>query len=198
MQTSKPISTISYNTIEFLTSVLDYLIRTHVIDYYMFIPHIGEDDGFGENEKDHIHLFIIPNHRINTANLDSYFIEPVPNSLPLKCINWNTSNPDDWILYVLHDPEYLLTKFEHRELQYHFGNIKSSCKETLRRMFRHAYQSSGYARMRNLYQYAASNGLLTDLMRIGAIPINQIASYEQYFAIARKNDVRMLEQDQDV
>ena len=101
MQTSKAISTISYNSIEFLDSVLDSLLRSHIIDYYMYIQHIGEDDGLGDKEKDHIHLYLYPNKRINTADLDSYFIEPIPNEMPLKCIQWNTSNPDDWILYVL-------------------------------------------------------------------------------------------------
>ena len=42
MQTSKPMSTISYNSEKFLKSQLDYLLRSHVIDYYMYIKHIGE------------------------------------------------------------------------------------------------------------------------------------------------------------
>ena len=72
MQTCKPISTISYNSEEFLKSVLDNLVRTHVIDFYMYIKHIGEIDLFGEQEKDHIHLFLIPNKRINTADLEQF------------------------------------------------------------------------------------------------------------------------------
>lgn len=39
MQTCKPISTISYNSLPFLRSVLDNLIRLHVIDFYMYIHH---------------------------------------------------------------------------------------------------------------------------------------------------------------
>ena len=105
MQTSKPISTVSYNTTPFLKTVLEGLIRNHVIDFYCFINHLGELDPFGEREKDHTHLFIIPNHRINTCDLDIQFIEPVPNNKPLKCITWQTSKIDDWILYVLHDPD---------------------------------------------------------------------------------------------
>lgn len=197
MQTSKAISTISYNSKNYLDAVLDSLIRSHIIDYYMYIQHIGEDDGFGEKEEDHIHLYLYPNKRINTADLDSYFIEPVPNQLPRKCIQWNTSNPDDWILYVLHDPDYLLSKWEHRQIQYTFGKLKSSCKQTLRRLYRHAYQSSGYAKMKNIYQYAASNGNLADLMRIGAVPINQISSYEQFFTLAQKFNIRQDEIDRD-
>lgn len=186
MQTSKPMSTISYNTESFLKSQLDYLLRSHVIDYYMYIKHIGETDIFGEKEKDHIHLFILPNHRINSADLDELFTEPQLNNLPLKCISWNVSKSDDWILYVLHDPTYLFTKMETREIQYKFGDLNTSSEEDLRRRYRMAYQSSGYARMQNLYQYARSGGDLNKLMEAGAIPVNQITAYDEFFKIAKK------------
>ena len=86
MQTSKPISTISYNSELYLYSVLEKLYKSHKIDFYAYIKHTGEMDPFGESEKDHIHLFLIPNKRINTSDLDDLFIEPVPNSKPLRCI----------------------------------------------------------------------------------------------------------------
>lgn len=186
MQTTKPISTISYNTEPFLRCVLDRLIATNVIDFYSYINHIGEVDQFGEREKDHIHLFIIPNHRLNTADLDDFFLEPLPDNKPLKCITWQTSKPDDWILYVLHDPDYLATKFETREIQYNYTDLVGSDQEDLRRKYRHAYQSSGYARMRNLFQYARSGGSLQDLMQIGAIPVNQINNYDDFFKISNR------------
>ena len=189
MQTCKPISTISYNSEEFLQSVLDNLVKTHVIDFYMYIKHIGEMDLFGEQEKDHIHLFLIPNKRINTADLDAFFIEPVQGNKPLKCISWNISKSDDWILYVLHDQKYLATKFETRQYEYTYGEIKTSDTEDLRRRYRVAYQSSGYAKMQNLYQYARSGGTLNKLLEIGAIPVNQIQCYDDYFKISRKIDL---------
>lgn len=189
MQTCKPISTISYNSEEFLKSVLDNLVRTHVIDFYMYIKHIGEIDLFGEQEKDHIHLFLIPNKRINTADLDAFFIEPVPGNKPLKCISWNISKSDDWILYVLHDQKYLAAKFETRQYEYTYGEIKTSDTEDLRRRYRVAYQSSGYAKMQNLYQYVRSGGSLNKLLEIGAIPVNQVQCYDEYFKISRKIDL---------
>lgn len=187
MQTQKPISTISYNTLPFLKMVLDRLIKTHTIDFYAYINHLGEIDQFGEREKDHTHLFIIPNKRINTADLDVEFIEPVSDNKPLKCITWQTSKIDDWILYVLHDPDYLATKFETRELKYNYTDLVGSDEEDLRRKFRHAYQSSGYARSRNLYQYAKSGGTLRDLLSIGAIPVNQVGAYQDFFKEAKKD-----------
>ena len=186
MQTSKPISTISYNSLPFLRATLDHLLVSNFIDYWMFIPHSGENDGFGEIEKDHIHLYLIPNKRVNTADLDKFFIEPVIDNKPLRCILWNVSNPDDWILYCLHDPSYLASKLETRENLYTYGNIETSSEETLRRMYRHAYQSSGYARTKNLFEYARSGGTITDLLKVGAVPINMVNNYVDFFSICKK------------
>lgn len=187
MQTSKPISTISYNSESYLKYTLDYLLKSHVIDFYCYIFHLGENDGFGEKEKDHYHLFLIPNHRINTSLLDEQFLEIDPNhEKPLRCITWQTSKSDDWILYVLHDPDYLATKFESREIQYRYTDLVGSDDEDLRRKYRHAFQSSGYARARNLFEYAKSGGTLHDLMRIGAIPVNQINCYSDFFKESRR------------
>lgn len=224
MQTSKPISTISYNTEDFLVNVLEDLLRTHIIDFYMYIQHIGEIDLFGEQEKDHIHLFVIPNKRINTADLDKFFIQPVSyyprlsaiqeqttledvknsreniktpetnfykrETKPLKCISWVVSKSDDWILYVLHDKNYLLSKFEERQIEYKYTDLRSSDSEDLRRKYRMAYQSSGYAKACNLYNYARSGGSINDLMRIGAIPVNQIEHYDTFFKVARQTNIK--------
>lgn len=189
MQTSKAISTISYNSEEFLISKLEELKRQHIIDFYMLIKHTGEIDMFGEKEKDHFHVFIIPNKRINTSYLDDIFIEPVPDNKPLKCISWNVSKSDDWILYCLHDENYLKIKMETRQIHYTYGDIKSSDEEDLRRRYRSAYQSSGYARMKNLFEYVRSGGSLQDLMQIGAIPVNQIGDYDDFFKISKRIDL---------
>lgn len=196
MNTSKPISSISYNSESFLLSTLKSLQQKNIIEFYMYIKHTGEIDIFGEREKDHIHLFIVPNERINTLWLTEQFLEFIDdNDKPLKTISWNNSKCDDWILYCLHDPVYLATKFEDRQIQYTYKDLVASDDQDLRRRYRSAYQSSGYARMKNLYQYAASGGTLTDLMRIGAVPINQISGYEEYFRIAKKDNIQQLEKE---
>lgn len=188
MNTCKPISTVTYNTNEFLVHQLDILLKTHVIDYYMFINHLGEPDQYGD-DKDHTHLFILPNHRINTADIDDLLIEPVEGNLPLRNISWSTSKNDDWILYNLHDPAYLLTKFETRKYQYSYDDLKSSNENDLRRRYRCAYQSSGYAKMKNLYQYAVSGGSIEELMKNGAIPVNQVSFYQDFFKLAKRVDL---------
>ena len=201
MNTNKPISTISYNTIPFLKGVLDNLIQDKVISYYMFIPHIGETDIFGELEKDHIHLYVDPNERINTMDLSDYFKEFTnDNDKPLGCISWHKSKSDDWILYCLHDESYLLSKFEVREYHYNFTQLYSNDEEDLRRRYRSAYQSSGYAKMKNLFQYIKSGGQMQKLLEIGAIPVNQIQNYRDYFdtvkeIVYKKKTCSMIEEE---
>ena len=69
MRTSKPIATIAYNTVDFLEQKLAELLRNHKIQDYFFIYHIAEED----EKKDHIHLYIEPNTRIDTMDLQEFF-----------------------------------------------------------------------------------------------------------------------------
>lgn len=104
--TSRPQSTISYNTEPFLKSILDDLVEKHVIQFYMYIFHYGE-----EGDKDHFHVFFQPNKRIDVMDYADCFIEPVAGEKkPRKCRPFRPSSEEDWILYGLHDPEYLKSK----------------------------------------------------------------------------------------
>ena len=74
MATSKPISTISYNTTDFLLNVLDSLIYHRKILYYEFIVHHGDTD----DKKEHKHLYILPNNSVDVGLFEELFEEPVP------------------------------------------------------------------------------------------------------------------------
>lgn len=107
MATQKPISTISYNTEAFLVEKLNEWYNAHIIQSYQYIKHKGED-----GDKDHIHLRIEPNKRIDPMNLSDELIEYVhDNPLPLRSRPWRASKEEDWILYVLHDEKYLKLKY---------------------------------------------------------------------------------------
>ena len=60
MNTSRPISTISYNSKIFLDFKLKELVEKHLVSDFMYIIHTAEDDEL----KDHIHLFLKPNKKI--------------------------------------------------------------------------------------------------------------------------------------
>lgn len=107
MATINPISSISYNSLEFLKEKLDTWYNNHLISCYMLIQHKGED-----GDKDHIHFRIEPNKRLDPMNLVEDLREYVPgNSKPLGCRPFRPSKEEDWILYAVHDSQYLKLKY---------------------------------------------------------------------------------------
>ena len=127
MATQKPISTISYNTEPFLCEVLERLYNAHIIQAYQYIFHVGED-----GDKNHFHLRIEPNKRIDPMDLSVEFLEfdPQKPDKPLGVRPWRSSKEEDWILYALHDSEYLMIKYGEFEkgekFPYEWKDIKAS------------------------------------------------------------------------
>lgn len=126
MATQKPISTISYNTEAFLKEKLDDLVNAHIIQSYMYIKHLGED-----GDKDHIHLRIEPNKRIDQMDLTEKFKEYIQGQdKPLGVRPWRPSKEEDWILYAVHDSKYLSLKYgggeKGEKLPYTWQDIKVS------------------------------------------------------------------------
>lgn len=123
MTTNKPFTTISYNTVGFLTRKLDTFIQDGYISFYALYPHKGEGDEGGK--KDHIHLYIEPNRKVDTQALFSEleeidilvdkFLELDPTEQKmhiLKCMPARTSSGkfDHWYMYSQHNPQYLKAK----------------------------------------------------------------------------------------
>ena len=107
MATQKPISTISYNSEAFLVEKLQNLYDAHIIQAWQFITHKGED-----GDKDHIHLRIEPNKRIDPMELTEMFKEYVNGKdKPLGVRPWRQSKEEDWFLYAVHDSDYLSLKY---------------------------------------------------------------------------------------
>lgn len=106
--TSKPISTISYNSEKFLHEVLERWRKDHIIQTYMYICHTGED-----GDKDHIHVRIEPNKKLDPMDLSDELQEFDPNhEKPLGCRPFRPSKEEDWFLYAYHDPDYLKIKYK--------------------------------------------------------------------------------------
>lgn len=118
MATSKPISTISYNTEDFLKEKLNELYEQHIIQAYMYIKHIGEG-----GDKDHIHLRIEPNKRIDPmdirAILTEYKREPGDEEVYKQTTvrPFRPSKEEDWFLYAVHDPQYMKIKYDKDNLE---------------------------------------------------------------------------------
>lgn len=126
MATQKPISTISYNTEAFLREKLDIWVNAHIIQAYMYICHKGED-----GDKDHIHLRIEPNKKLDPMDLTDQLREfQIGKDKPLGVRPWRNSKEEDWFLYVVHDADYLKLKYNGGEkgekIPYDWQNIKAS------------------------------------------------------------------------
>lgn len=107
MATQKPISTVSYNTEAFLKEKLETWLNGHIIQAYQYIYHKGED-----GDKDHIHLRIEPNKKLDPMELTEALREwTTDNKKPLGIRPWRPSKEEDWILYAVHDEEYLRLKY---------------------------------------------------------------------------------------
>ena len=107
MATQKPISTISYNTESFLREKLEGWMQAHIIQSYQYICHKGED-----GDKDHIHVRIEPNKKLDPMTLQEELREyQFGKEKPLGCRPFRPSKEEDWILYAVHDPEYLKLKY---------------------------------------------------------------------------------------
>lgn len=124
MATQKPISTISYNSESFLREKLEALYSAHIIQAYQYICHKGED-----GDKDHIHLRLEPNKRVDPMDLKEEFNEYVQGSdKPLVVRPFRPSKEEDWFLYAVHDPDYLRVKYrggeDHEKLPYDWKDIK--------------------------------------------------------------------------
>lgn len=122
MNTSKSISTISYNTTQYLDYILNSLLDNDIIVFYAYIFHKAE-----ENEtKDHIHLYLEPNSRLDTSVLRKKFDEiDITGEIdkPLSVMPFRPSKFQDWYLYSIHDIDYLRSKCLTREYIYSKDNM---------------------------------------------------------------------------
>ena len=100
MATQKPISTISYNTEAFLHEKLEIWLNAHIIQAYQYICHKGED-----GDKDHIHLRIEPNKKLDPMDLQDQLKEyQIGCEKPLGCRPFRPSKEEDWICLLDEKP----------------------------------------------------------------------------------------------
>lgn len=125
MATQKPISTISYNTESFLREKLEAWHKAHIIQSYQYICHKGED-----GDKDHIHVRLEPNKRIDPMELQDALREfQLGKDKPLGVRPFRPSKEEDWLLYAVHDADYLRYKYSggenYEKMPYKWQDIKA-------------------------------------------------------------------------
>lgn len=187
MRTSKPFACITYNTNKFLDMKLKDFIDNHLISFYAYINHKGEkevDISTGEIkvDKDHTHLYIVPNRSIDTMDLMSSMLEIDKKhpKLPLKPLAFAPSKWEDWYLYNLHDENYLASKFEVKEFHYSNDDFHVSDRAEFDYMAFEVYHTSKYTRQLRLVDYMKNGGTMAKLCRRGAISPREAFNYSMF------------------
>lgn len=178
MRTTKPVSTISFNTPDFLQLKLNELLKCGFISFWAFIVHKPEDDEGGK--KQHSHVYIEPSKMLQTDFLKSELLEydPLCPDKPKACISFNSSKFDPWYLYALHDKRYLASKNQSRRFHYLHDDIVSSDYDDLIFKARSIdmVSLSPYADMED----AQNQGFTwAEYFSRGTVPLPQVALFER-------------------
>lgn len=178
MRTGKPISTISFNSSNYLQLVLNNLVEQKIISFYMFITHKPEDDEGGK--KEHHHVYLEPSKMLQTDDLKEQFIEydPLNPDKPKKTLLFKSSKFADAYLYFLHDKRYLALKGQSRRFHYSHDDFCTSFEEELLCQSRtiDMISLSPYADMEDAQRHGIT---FQEYFRRGTIPLPQLLLYQR-------------------
>lgn len=121
MRTQKAISNIAYHRPEIFGSKLADLRASGKIGPALWIAHKGED-----GDKPHIHFVLLGGWATyNTDGLAALWGVDVVDGQPATVTAlWRTTKSlNDWLLYAVHHPKYLLTKGLRREVSYTWDDV---------------------------------------------------------------------------
>lgn len=190
MRTSRPFSSISYNTLDWITSKLNELVEQGHLLFWAFIEHFPEE----EEAKKHLHVFCMPSGLFDTSQIKSFFAEPVPqpedpDAEPIPPLGWLPcvySNFQDWYLYALHDSNYLAAKHQIRKYHYRDSDIHCSSPEFLRNLVDHI-DWSRINPMGKIIQAAVEGQSFQEFIVSNPIPIVQFSSAQKIFSFVQLN-----------
>lgn len=183
MKTRRPISTISYNSDQFLISVLTDWLLDRKISWWCYINHVPDTD----SGKNHKHIHIIPDTSFDTADLMHDLEELDPNNiLPLKCMPFQFSKWDDWYLYCLHDKYYLKYKGLVRNHFYRPEDFICSDEDFLNDKI-HSVDVSAYSGYNDLINAYFRGQSFSDLVISGKIPLHRITQFATVWKALEKD-----------
>lgn len=179
MKTSKPFSTISYNSPDFLSVKLNDLVNRRKISFWAYVEHLPEED----EKKRHKHLLIVPNGQINTDEvLLDYLIELDPSKpdKPLACVGVKSSKFYDWYMYAIHDKDYLASKGQSRKYHYTRDDVVCSDTDILNEEI-HQMDMSKLSKVKALNQAISDGVPFEELLARGQIPVQQVYAFRQTY-----------------
>lgn len=181
MKTKLPISTISYNTPEYLETKLREWQSAKLISEWYFIAHEPEDDEAGG--KKHMHVLLYPAKQIQTEDLiqDALQLDPEKPDKPLKCLPYRiTKNFGDWYLYVIHDRAYLAMKGQSRRYHYTIEDMVTFDEDQLNCRV-HEIDMFDKSSWKLLETFMKEGLTFAEVFARGAVPIQQFSQYRQAY-----------------
>lgn len=215
MRTRSPISTISFNTPDYLLLKLNELTSSGKISFWSFIMHRPEDDEAGG--KDHIHLYIEPSKIVQTDDLRKAFLEYDPQysvsdysedrvllhdnpddhvvdpdvkivrkKKPRGCLLFRNSKFSDWYLYGLHDKRYLSSKGQSRKYHYSHDDIVSSDYDDLLFLSR-SIDLISLSPYADMEEAQRNGVTFAEYFRRGTVPLPQVVLFERAWYLLQNN-----------
>lgn len=170
MKTDKPLSTITYLSLPTINNKLKTLRLQGIIEDYAFILHNGEG-----NEKNHIHVYFEPLTKVDTDKLREEWQEPVIDTYILNedlemkdvgTMRFQKSDFNNWLLYSLHDMDYLLMKRERKEYSYELSDVVSTY-DNLKSLFDIAKDEILFSAEMKILDYLERGGDPKQLLLLG-------------------------------
>ena len=182
MKTSRPFSTISYNTVDFLNAKLSDLVNKRMISFYAFVEHYAEED----EKKAHKHLYIMPNGQLQTDQITDLLQEMDPQNplKPLGVMPFQSSKWSDWYLYCIHDTAYLASKGQSRKHHYNETDFYSSDSDFLHELI-HTIDRAKYFKTQEFVNKIQQGVSLYDLVTTGNIPAPQFNQWQNMYSFIK-------------
>ena len=178
MKTSKPFSSISYNTSGYLKTKLIQLVDSGVLKFAAFIEHFPEED----EKKKHKHLYLIPDGQIDTnkllKELEEIDLENIGKIL--KCMPCQSSKFGDWYLYASHDIGYLGSKCQSRKYHYKQGDFITTNDDYFNELI-HTIDYSKTEKIKRFTEQVKAGKKLSELVENGSVPIQQLLQYNRLY-----------------
>lgn len=175
--TTKTISTISYNSDDFLKDKLEQLIKAKKIAYYVYIHHMPESD----ETKEHIHLLIEPYGKMDLPDLVEEFNEIDVDKpglfLGVKPFRV-TQDFGDWYFYVLHDTDYLISKGLKKEFCYSQNDMFTNDVDVLNELV-HRIDFRKFKKESEIIKALKNGSNKYDLLKSGLCSMREFYQYER-------------------
>lgn len=179
MRTTKPFSSIFHGTEPFLRMSLDSLVKDGYILFWAYIRHHKEED----EEKDHWHIYAVPDGRFDTDNFITRLTElDMTNPKPIKPLPCRSSRFDDWYLYNTHDSRYLASKGQYRKYHYSREDFVTSERDYFIEMIHHI-DFSKINRLDVIIRAVETGETFDSLVASGQVPVPLLNQYKQAYSI---------------